>query len=103
MFRVLCFEFKVVSIEYFMDKMQQYEIDTILDNLAFINRTDWERTRLEIYSNLQMNTKKKLKTTDVITFPWEKEEQEEHITEISNEDVERLKMEAKKYEKLLNG
>jgi hypothetical protein len=54
-----------------------------------------------MYANAQMNTKKKLKVKDIVTFPWENESKSE--TEISTEDIQRLKEKAKKISKTLNG
>lgn len=84
-----------------MDYMQEYEIRTIVDNLPHIDRNGWEQTRLSMYANAQMNTKKKLKVKDIVTFPWENESESE--TEISTEDIQRLKEKAKKISKTLNG
>lgn len=87
-----------------MDEMKEYEVRTILDNLQYVDRPAWEQTRLNVYARAQMNTKKKLKVSDIMTFPWESNNNhEEHIIEISNEDIERLKEKAKKISKNLNG
>ena len=43
----------------------------------------------------QVNSNKHLKVTDIITFPWEKEEEEN--TRITADDVKRLKAMAENY------
>lgn len=79
-----------------MDEMKEYEIQSIIENLEYLDRNSWEQTRLSIYSNAQMNTRKHLTVTDIMTFPWEKEK-EKGDTEISTEDINRLREMAKKY------
>lgn len=91
MFRIFCFEFKVVSIEYFLDEMQEYEVNTIIENLPYLDRTSWEQHRFQVYSNVQMNSKKKLSPTDIMKFAWDKEEN----TSITSQEIERLKNKSK--------
>lgn len=74
-----------------MDEMQDYEVNDILECLPYLERNDWERTRFLAYANCQINTKKKLKPNDILSFPWEKENKE---TEISNDDIKRLRKKA---------
>ena len=95
LFRVLCFEFQVMSIPYFLDELQEWEIASIVDNLNYLQRPEWERTRFQTYCNIQKSTKKSLKPSDLITFPWEQEEIEAART-ISNEDIKRLQEKANK-------
>ena len=86
-----------------MDEMEEYELYDIIENLKYLDKNEWERTRLSIYSNVQMNTKKKLQPKDILTFPWESEPKEVN-KEISKEDIERLKEKSKLIsEKINNG
>ena len=39
---------------------------------------------------------------DILPFPWEKEDDEEHITSITKEEIEQLKKEADAYMKNKN-
>lgn len=71
-----------------MDEMEDWEVNDIIENLPYLDRNDWERSRLQVYSNVQMNTKKKLKPNDILEFPWDNKEEN---TSISNEDIDRLK------------
>lgn len=88
LFKLFCFQYKVVSIEYFMDSLQEYEIEPIVQNIPFIEKGDWERTRFLAYCNLQKSSSKRLKPTDLITFPWEKEhDNTEQINGNSNEPL----------------
>lgn len=88
---MFCFEFKVCSIEYFLDEMQTYEVNPIIENIPYLDRNSWEQNRFLAYTNIQMNTKKKLEPTDIIKFAWDKEE---NNTSITNEDIERLERES---------
>lgn len=54
--------------------MQEYEVESIIENLEYNDRNGWMQTRFLSYCNIQKSSSKKLKPTDLITFPWEKEE-----------------------------
>ena len=80
--------------------MQEYEIQDIISNLEYYERPEWERTRFQTYCNLQKSSSKKLKPTDLITFPWEKEhDNTEQINgnsePLTQSDIERLRQQAK--------
>lgn len=97
---MLCFEFKCCTIPYFFDEMEEYEVQDIISNLEYYERPEWERTRFQSYCNIQKSSSKKLKPTDLITFPWEKEhDNTEQINgnsePLTQEDIARLKEQAK--------
>lgn len=80
--------------------MQEWEIAPIVDNLNFLQRPEWERTRFQSYCNIQKNSSKRISLQDLITFPWEKEESStEQINgnsePLSKEDIQRLKERSK--------
>lgn len=72
--------------------MQDYEVNTIIENLPFLERQAWERNRFLVYTNIQMNSKKKILPTDVLKFAWDKTEEN---TTITNEEISRLKNKSK--------
>jgi hypothetical protein len=72
-----------------MDEMQEYEVSELLDGIPYLDKNDWERSRYSIYTNIQMNSKKKLKPTDVLKFSWDNEDNDT-TTSITNADIERL-------------
>lgn len=74
--------------------MQSYELNDIINNIPYIDKNEWERFRYTIYSNIQMNSKKKLKPTDIIKYNWDIVEKENN--NISNEDIKRLQEKANK-------
>lgn len=83
-----------------MDTLQEYEVEPIIQNLEYYERPEWERTRFLAYCNIQKSSSKKIKPTDLITFPWEKEESStDQISPISEpltqSEIERLKEQAK--------
>lgn len=87
-----------------MDKLNDYEIDSILENLQYDDVNSWEQTRLKIYSTAQMVSKKQLILKDLMKFPWEEqEEEEEHKTSISNEEIEFLEKKARQIQKKVYG
>ena len=78
--------------------MQEYEVNTIIENLAYLDRTSWEQSRFQVYANVQMNSKKKLTPQDILKFAWEKGENLEE-TSITTKDIERLKNKSKEISK----
>lgn len=90
-----------------MDSLQEYEIEPIVQNIPFIEKGDWERTRFQSYCNLQKSSSKRISPQDLITFPWENEESStEQINgnsePLSKEDIERLKAQANIISQTLN-
>ena len=74
-----------------MDKMKDYEVYLLLDNIQYSEKNDWERSRFESYVVAQVNSKKKIKPTDLVKFSWDNEYNDKASTEISTQDIERLK------------
>ena len=77
--------------------MEEYEVQSIIENLEYYERPEWERTRFLAYCNIQKSSTKKI-NPQIIVFPWEKEsDNTEEINEtLSKEDIQRLKKEAAK-------
>ena len=83
-----------------MDTLQEYEIEPIVHSLQFYGQNEWERTRFLAYCNLQKSSTKKIKPTDLIKFPWEKEDDNTdqistNSAPLSKEDIQRLKEQSK--------
>ena len=85
-----------IQPDYFLDKMQWYEVDSCLNGLEGKNKNGWEQTRFLSYITAQVNSSKKLKPTDIMQFTWD-EESSTNDTSISNEDIKRLREKAKQY------
>lgn len=84
---LLCIEYKVCSLDYFMDELQPYEVYFLTKNLQKSIRWDWEMTRQLAYMTAQVNSTKKLKPTDIMKFDWDNENKKRSV----NIDKERLK------------
>lgn len=79
---------------YILDEMDWYEVNALLKYRYYSFKEQWEQTRLVTYMTAQVNSKRHLKLTDIITFPWEKEEEN---TRVTDDDVKRLKAMAENY------
>ena len=90
-----------LSPDYVLDKMQMYELEALISSLYQKNRESWEQTRLLAYILAQVNSSKKLKPSDILSFVWDNDNKGN--TSISNEDVKRLKERAKQYTSKYNG
>jgi len=102
--RVLVYEFRVVNLEYFMDCCSEWEINDMIDNIPYLDRNLWESERLNAYITAQVNSKKKLTQQDICKFKWEDKHIEDFVkdekdTEISTDDINRLKNIATQWEK----
>lgn len=109
MFIVLCIQYKIVPVQYFLDEMKGYEADIIFDNIDEYDRLGWEHTRMQMYSSLAPYSKKKLKLEDVMELPWDKKARDKRKRdkqpkeiEISNRDRDTMKRRAKQIEEMLN-
>lgn len=88
-----------MDIEYFMDKCTVWEIDNILDCITYVDRNLWESSRLNAFITARANFKGIKTYQDVCKFKWEQiDAPEEHIQDISNDDINRLKQLAKQWE-----
>lgn len=83
--------------------MEWYEISAIMKYQYYSVKDGWEQARLVAYMVAQVNSKRTLTMTDILQFPWEKEEDViVHKTDITKEEIEELKAEAQKYLKTQN-
>lgn len=83
--------------------MEFFEIRAIMKNRFYAYKESWEQARFVAYLIAQVNSKKKLKLADIIEFPWEIDSKEtEDNTEISKEDIDRLRKESSELQKNIN-
>lgn len=75
-----------------MDTLQDWEVQDLYCNLQYADCVSWEQTRWLMYVVAQVNSRKQIKVTDLLRFPWEDGRKE---TTISTEDIQRLKEKAK--------
>lgn len=88
--------------QYVLDDMQMYEAKVAMKYGYYANKDAWEANRLTAYITAQVNRKRKLKVTDLVTFPWEEENTAESDNRITKEDIERLQKQAENYLKRNN-
>ena len=80
-----------------MDQMGMYEAKAIMDYAYYAHKDEWEQARLVAWMVAQVNSKNKLKLSDILAFYWEKESDAETTTAISNRDIDRLRKQAQQY------
>lgn len=98
---MLCLEYKVCSIDYFLDRMTFLEARILTENILFSIKQDWEQTRLVSYVTAQSQSSKRIKVDDIMQFPWDKENQKGNTT-VSKEDRLRLINKIKEIENTLH-
>lgn len=65
-------EHKVVSVEYFLEEITDWEVAELLDLLPWADRATWESARMQAYINASIWCKKSMAPEDLVTLPWEK-------------------------------
>lgn len=88
-------------MEYFMDGMQDYEVGTIIENIAYTDVNDWEQTRLNIFTTSKAVGSKIKNVKETFKLPWDEAEETEEKpkTTISNEEISELQELANKIKK----
>ena len=99
---MLVFEYKVVDYQYFMDEMQEYEINNIVENLKFADKNKWESARLIAYVIAKANFKNIKKAQDFLPLPWDEQsnttnKKKPKNTNITQEEIDRLKKLSEKW------
>lgn len=84
-----------------MQNLQEWEAAELMNIIQFAHRNEWEQCRFQSYLMLQMNSKKKLKFRDIMSFAWDGNNGQDY--EISNNDVKQLSEMAKMMEKNISG
>lgn len=83
-----------LSPSYVLDEMKWYEVNGLMKYEYYAKKDEWEETRLLSYIIAQVNSKKKLKIDDIMSFHWENDQDK---TATSKEEFERLRNKAKEY------
>lgn len=78
--------------------MQQNEVNTIVQNIPYLDRTDKELNRYKLYVSVQSNSKKKVKMEDILPLVWDKENKNTG-TLISEDEANERRNKAKELEK----
>lgn len=85
---------------YVMDRMEFYEIKVLIENQWMKTKESWEQARMQAFITAQVNSTKPLEMTDLMTFPWEKVENEK--IEATQDEREALMKEMKEWENIMN-
>lgn len=99
-FRLICFEYKVCSVPYFLDEMLLSELSDILDNIQYADRSLWESNRINSFITCQVNSKKKLKLTDIYRLPFDEDDADKE--QLSKDDFEQMQQQSKALEDYIN-
>lgn len=82
-----------------MDKMELSEVTSLMKYQHYAHLDEWEQSRLISLTIGQVNSKKRLKATDIIEFSWDRSKHDNKA--VSNEEVARLREKAKSFASLL--
>lgn len=74
--------------------MEFFEIRALMKYQYYAHKDNWEQARLISYLVAQTNSKKKLKLSDIMEFPWDRDN-EFAKQQVSNEEISKLRNEAK--------
>ena len=96
---MLCFEYKICSVPYFLDEMLLSELQDILDNIQYADRSIWEALRINSFITCQVNSRKKLKLSDIYRLPFDEAEDTEQMTK---DDFEQMQKQSKALEDYIN-
>ena len=100
---MLVFEYKVVDYQYFMDEMQEYEINNIVENLKYADKNKRESARLIAWEIDKANFKNIKKAQDFLPLPWDETtsnttaKKKPKNTNITQEEIDRLKKLSEKW------
>lgn len=86
-----------LPIDYVYNELELWQINGLIRDSYLCHSNEWEQARLIAYIMAQVNSKKKIKPTDLLRFSWEKEEA--YTTKpVSAEELLRLQNKAKQME-----
>lgn len=101
--KYLVIENHIISYDYFCDKLQDWELLWLLQNMNYAYKNEWEQTRYILYFSIAPYTKTRYNSIqEFFPLSTDKEQKEEHNTEITNDEIARLKKKAKAMEAMLN-
>lgn len=99
--RLLVFEFRIVTYEYFCDTLQPYELALLIEGIPYLDRNQWEQTRIRTFTTASMFAKQKPQITDVMRFAWD-DKKNELPKEITDNEIDDLRRQARQFETILN-
>ena len=101
--KYLVIENHIISYDYFCDKLQDWELLWLLQNMNYAYKNEWEQTRYLLYFSIAPYTKTRYNSIeDFFPLSTDKNQKEEHNTEITNDEIAQLKKKAQAIEAMLN-
>ena len=101
--KYLVIENHIISYDYFCDKLQDWELLWLLQNMNYAYKNEWEMTRYQLYYAIAPYTKTRYNSiAEFFPLSTDKEQKEEHNTEITNDEIAQLKKKAQAMEAMLN-
>ena len=101
--KMLVIENHVISYEYFCDNLQDWELLWLLQNMNYAYKNEWEQTRYLLYFFIAPYTKERYNSIqEFFPLSTDGKQKEEHNTEITNDEIARLKKKAQAMEAMLN-
>lgn len=101
--KYLVIETHIISYDYFCDKLQDWELLWLLQNMNYAYKNEWEQTRYLLYFSIAPYTKTRYNSIqEFFPLSTDKKQKEEHNTEITNDEIARLKKKAQAMEAMLN-
>mgnify|MGYP001774821623 FL=1 len=100
--KYLVIETHIISYDYFCDKLQDWELLWLLQNMNYAYKNEWEMVRYQLLYAIAPYTKTRYNSIQEF-FPLSTDKtdnKEEHNTEITNDEIESLKEKAKRLEKM---
>lgn len=101
--KYLVIETHIISYDYFCDKLQDWELLWLLQNMNYAYKNEWEQTRYLLYFSIAPYTKTRYNSIqEFFPLSTDKNQKEEHNTEITNDEIAQLKKKAQAMEAMLN-
>jgi len=85
--KIIVVENKIISYEYFMDSLQQYEIQSLVDMIPWANKQSLEQTRLLLWGSISPYLKKHKTAEQLMPLMTDNADIEEPIDEIKVDNI----------------
>lgn len=102
--KLLVIQYKVIDYQYFMDEMRDYELTYLLENCQFSYKDEWEQVRYLMLCAVAPYSKEKYNSmADFFRLPTDPEKTEIHKTDISNDEIKKMREISAYFEKNVIG
>ncbi len=102
--KLLVIQYKVIDYQYFMDELQYYELTYLLENCQFSYKDEWEQTRyLMLCATAPYSKEKYDSMEDYFRLPTDPKKTETHKTDISNDEIKKMREMSAYFEKNVIG